>query len=584
MHLTSREAQLIRLLLNDSQSLKQMSEKFKISTKTLHGDIRNINIKLSSFDTEIEIYGNIVQFNSIYSNVHWLNLLSLNMVIEEEDLMILKLLFKKDYVLLIDFAQELYMSKSKLEKMLACSQILNEYIIKKRNLGVKVDLDNIDKLNLSIAILMPYVDDLNYLVTARSLVQQLTEQKITIKEFRKSIDYFNLQIERLVQISDNECKILILFVLLAEHLLDLTTTEMDLIIDNFINPDESNEKIVRTIATEINLIMKQNNIVVQSEQILTALVNHVYNAINKATTNTIDVAMELRLKNEYSYAYSIADEMYIRLNRLLHVNMPSYERNYLTMYIQSFLNNAPYQQKLNILIVCQYGLSVSNYIQVWLEQNVDFDCHFTISSVLNYWHLGDKLEQYDLIITTVNNLEAIDQKIVQLKTIPLESEMQELKQEIIRFHFQKEAESFFSCNSLKQIAIMEIDEVYPLIEAELCCKSRTFINLMKERTNTGLTIVNGVIIMHSDGSLLSENRLIIYKLQEPIIYDQQEVKMIFVFAFTQEFLEMFNHVIKEIYRVIYSKNYVSALYETSTDKQFMWIFKSQIKGGNYDNK
>ncbi len=583
MHLTSREAQILRILLNKPQTLNHLSKQFNVSTKTLNNDISSINIKLHKFDTSLSIVDNVVNFHSIYSNVHWLNILSLNIAIEEEDMMILKLLCKNDYILLIDLAQELYMSKSKLEKMLACSQILKEYIVKKRNLGVKVELDIVNKLNICISILLPYVDDLNYLVTARSIVQQLIDEKIKIKEFKKDIGYFNLYIERMEHISDNECKILILFILLSKHAFQLEDMQMDKLVKNFINPNDSNKKTYQVIETEIVNILNNNNIEIRSKQILSALINHIYHTSKNSTVNTIDNEVELRIKTEYSYAYNIATEIYLRMNRVLSVNMPLYEQNYLAIYVQSLLNNVPYQQKLNILIVCQYGLSVSNYIQVWLERNLEFTCQYTISSILNFWQLDNKLDQFDLIITTVNNLEVNKQKIIQLKTVPLEDEMQELKRNITRFHFQKEADEFFTHINLIHASIDEIDNIYSSIETELHGNCTQFIELMKQRTEQGLTNVNGVIIMHSNGDLLTENHLLIYKLDKPIKYNNQKVKMIFVFAFTQEFLELYNHVIKQIYRVIYSSNFVSALCETSTTNQFMWIFKSQIKGRNYDN-
>lgn len=232
---------------------------------------------------------------------------------------------------------------------------------------------------------------------------------------------------------------------------------------------------------------------------------------------------------------------------------------------------------MNVLIVCQYGLSVSHYIQTWIERNINLDLNFEISSVLNYWNIKDASKKYDLIVTTIDNLEVDGTNLIKVDTVPLDSQLLQVKNKITNVYFQNQMNSFFSNNTLKQIKINEIDQMYEIISNDFKHANNQFIDAMRKRTEAGLSIVNGVVIMHSDGTLITDNRLLIYKLDEPITYNGEAVKMIFVFAFTTEFIERFNSVIKQIYRVIYSEQYVHALYETKTDKQFMWILRNQIR-------
>ncbi len=584
MHLTTRESNILLSLLDQASSIDHLSCELKVSRKTILSDIKNINLKLQSFDSEILNDSGNLSFISIYTSVHWRNMVRMNMTIEESDLIVLKLAFKDDYISIGEFADELYMSKSKLEKMIATSKILNEYLTKKRNLGIKLELSEKQKLNLTISLLLPYVDDLNYLVISRLLVQQISECKITISEFKQDIEYFNQTVSQIAQVTDNECKILILLILISRHLLKLDYDDIEVYILDYINNENKEEKISLIVEKELRDVLHQNNIEQIPDHILTALSSHIDNAIRNPFSSNIDESMQMRLKTEYSYAYNIAHEIVNRLCKVLKVEINQVEVYYITMYIQSIINNTSPSQDLKVLIVCQYGLSVSNYIQVWLEQNLNIPCNYQISSVLNYWQLGVEVSNFDVVITTVDNLEIENTKVISLNTIPLEKELIELKNKLIRISFQKQIESFFSCQTLKLVDINNVNELYPYIESDLAHSSRAFIKAMIKRTDKGLSNINGVIIMHSDGSLLTENRLLIYKLKTPIVYNGEEVKMIFVFAFTSEFIEMFNHVIKQIYRVIYSSNYVSALYETSTDKQFMWIFRNQIRGGNYVNK
>ncbi|WOO89585.1 PTS sugar transporter subunit IIA [Mollicutes bacterium LVI A0075] len=475
-----------------------------------------------------------------------------------------------------DFAAELYISKSKLEKIIHVTPILNEYVSKKRNLGIKIDLSEEDKISLAISVLLPYVDDLNYLVTARALVQQISDAEIKLDKFNQYINLFNKSIT-CNGITDKECKILILLILISKYILNYSD---DLVCDKvslYINQDQSIDKIKAVIESDVRDVLKDNNINEIDEQFLNSLLNHIENKTNNHYPNTIEENMELRLKREYSYAYSIATQLFNKICISLNCDTPEYEKNYLTLYIQSLINRGNVSNKMNVLIVCQYGLSVSHYIQTWIERNINLDLNFEISSVLNYWNIKDASKKYDLIVTTIDNLEVDGTNLIKVDTVPLDSQLLQVKNKITNVYFQNQMNSFFSNNTLKQIKINEIDQMYEIISNDFKHANNQFIDAMRKRTEAGLSIVNGVVIMHSDGTLITDNRLLIYKLDEPITYNGEAVKMIFVFAFTTEFIERFNSVIKQIYRVIYSEQYVHALYETKTDKQFMWILCNQIR-------
>lgn len=584
MHLTARESNIILILQSGKINLEQLAIKLNVSNKTLKNDIVNINQKIASFDSVIAVNHLEASFNSIYSPVHWKNIIKLNMTIEEQDYVFLKLLFKVDYIAMSDFAQEVYISKSKLEKMIATSPLLNEYISRKRNVGIAIEVELEHQISLAISILLPYVDDLNYLVTARVLVQQLTDQEITIEQFKSSVANFNTVVNKHNNITDNECKILILLILISNYLLKIEQHQVNSLIHQFISDGRSDQQMEIIIERQIRETLIANNLCELDSKIIKSLVIHIENAITCSFTNTIGDEMELRIKSQYSYAYNLATEIYNAVCKLLSVELEDFEKNYIAMYVQSLVNNNSLNQKMQILIVCQYGMSVSNYLQVWIERNIDIPIGFKICSVLSYWNIQDQASDYDAVITTIDNLEVDNTNIIQVDTIPLEAQLHELKKKLINTHFQKQINNFLSSNSLKQVEITSIDEMYQLIQADFQHANRAFIEAMKKRTDQGLSNVNGVIIMHSDGSLITEDRLLIYKLKQPIIYNNEQVKMIFVFAFSTDFLEQFSSVIKQIYRVIYSEQYVSALYETATDKQFMWIFRNQIKGGNYVNK
>ncbi len=577
MRLTERESKIIIELLDNKISLSDLADKCKLSTKTLKSDIDTINQKIIEFNSKIIISNKQLIFESIYTPVHWRNIVKLNKTIEEEDLIFLKLVFKDHYITLSDFAAELYMSKSKLEKIFATVPHFNLYVTKKRNVGIYVDIPKDEKIMLAISILLPYVDDLNYLVTTRALIQQVTDEDIEISKFNLYIQKFNSVVNGFKTVTDKECKIIFLIICLNNELLNLEQNVVTSLINKHINDNQGDENLRLIISNCVQKVLTSNNIQVNNQKIFKIFIEHIEKSITSRQTNTINEEMELRLRTEYSQAYSLAHELYSKICVSLSVNIEEYEKNYYALYIQSIINSQSNCRNLNILIVCQYGLSVSNYIKTWLEQKLELQVKFTITSIHNYWQSHSNEKKYDVIITTVDNLENDFASIVKIDSIPLEEQLHLVERKIINLDYQSQIDSFLNYYSLKSISIANIDQMYNIISVDLNEKNTEFINLMKKRTDEGLTAVNGIIIMHSDGTQVKTSKMIVYKLEKPIKYNEKQITMIFVFAFTIDFINEYNNVIKQIYKVLYLDQYVHALYETSNEKQFTWIFKNQLK-------
>ncbi len=580
MRFTPRESKIIIDLLDSEMSINHLASKNQVSTKTLKTDISSINSKIFEYNSKIDISSNVLKFESIYSRVHWRNIVKLNKTIEEEDLVFLKLLFKENYITMSDFAAELYISKSKLEKLLATVPNFNTHVIKKRNVGIKIELDNYQKIMLATSILIPYVDDLNYLVTARALVQQIIDAEISIQCFNEYIAHFNKVTSQYTNISDKECKITILVIILSNSLGLLNENQINQIISTYIKKEDRDEKLIHTLNEIVRDVLDSNNVQFTNMKIYEIFMSHIKNSITNHHTNTISEEMELRLRTEYSYAYSVAAQLYKRICITLSVDIAQYEKNYYTLYIQSMINNCRTNNELKILIVCQYGLSVSNYIHTWLERNLQINFECEVSSIYSYWKLSSKSDKFDIIITTVDNLENDYATVIKIDSVPLEKHLLKLEQKIMNIEYQTQIEQFFKGYVLKNIKITTIEQMYQLINDDLDEQNPDFIKLMKKRTDEGLSTVNNIIIMHSDGKLVNNSKLLIYKLDRPINYNGMQIKMIFVFAFASEFITQYNSVIKQIYRVIYLEQYVHALYESTSEKQFMWILKNKLKQKN----
>lgn len=576
MKFSLRELKVINLLQTKSYSIKEMSDLLNINPKTLKADIEHINNSLVEYQSEIKITQKIVSFSSIYPVAHWKNIVRLNMTASEEDIILVRVLSKIEYIPMVDIANELYISKSKLEKIIATSPKLNKYLDKKRNVGIGIQADIDERIRICLEVLLPYVDDLNYLVTARAIVNQTTDDIITVEEFQTYITIFDKVLEQIDNLSDYECKISILLIILSIHIYHKDEEYAITLIRNYVNAKKADTDLDYIVELAIRTTFANNNINISNPKLLSFCVNHICSAMTNLMPYAIDQEMELRIKTEFSFAYNIAQQILDSLTKSLNIDFLENEVCYVAMYAQSLIRIDNIQKPFQVLIVCQYGMSVSNYIQVWIEQNVKLPIEFTISSILNYNNSINSSE-YHLILTTIENLESHNKNIIYLSSIPVPSELEEAKLKIHKVYNERLVESFFDITSIHLVDIKTLDDIYHHIKKDFSGVSAAFIDAMKKRTDEGLTNVNGVIIMHSDGSTITDNKLLIYKLSTPVTVGNEQVRMIFVFAFTQDFIKQYNNIIKQIYKVLYLDQYVSALYETTATNQFQWILKNQIR-------
>ncbi len=576
MKFNLRELKIINLLQANSYPTKEMAELLNVSTKTLKSDIEHINNVLVEYQSQIVVVDKMISFSSIYPVAHWKNIVRLNMTASEEDIILIRMLSKFEFIPMVDLASELYISKSKLEKIIATSPKLNKYLNKKRNVGIGIEADVDKRIQICLEVLLPYVDDLNYLVTARAIVNQTTDDPITIEQFQTYISTFDKVLNRIENLSDYECKIIILLIILSVHVFDKDEDYAIDIIGKYVNAKKADEDLSYIVELAVRTTFANNNINISNQKLLSFCVNHICSAIGNVMSSTIEPEMELRIKTEFSFAYSIASQILDSLTKSLNIEFLENEICYVAMYVQSLIRVDNVQKPFQVLIVCQYGMSVSNYIQVWIEQNVKLPIEFTISSILNYNNAINS-NDYHLILTTIDNLESNNNNIIYLNSIPVPSELEEAKLKIHKVYNERLVESFFDITSIHSVDINELDSIYEHIQTDFSGVSNEFLSAMRTRTDEGLTNVNGVIIMHSDGTTINDNKLLVYKLDNPVTVHGEEVRMIFVFAFTQKFIKQYNNIIKQIYKVIYLDQYVSALYETTATNQFLWILKNQIR-------
>lgn len=416
MRLTKREILIMQILFQGQTSLDEMCKRLKISEKTLRNEIKKINSSVSSYETMISIRQGIAKFESVYSIVHWRNILKLNLAISDEDYVFLKLAFKNEWISMADFASEIYISKAKLEKLIYYSPLLKNSVKGIRNLGIRLKLEHFEKINSIINVLLPYIDDLNYLVTSRVLINQVIDNTITIERYKQLIVKFNQFIDSAGLISDVECKVVFLLILLKEA--GLAVDAKDYLKLSFI-PIPNEDEMFKE---KVKLVLAHNNLYAYDDLLIDELQKYIYETQSHQYFPQLPKVVGEQIVTDYKLGYKLAEDILNLIDDSHVVVRGEQTKYYITLYIQTIINQCRARQEITILVISSYGEPFFNYIEVWLMTEINPNIKTEKCSILQFWQqeveYQCKLSDYDLVITTVSNLEIDKTKLHKLSRLP----------------------------------------------------------------------------------------------------------------------------------------------------------------------
>ncbi len=572
MYINQRQYNLISICINDNNShdVDVVINNLGVSIKTLKKDVDIINNEIKEFESSINIVDNELVFSTMYSNTHWNNLLMLSKRIDEISLINITLLLKKDYISLMDLSYELYISKSKLEKIITNNPYKFDKLSKVRNLGVYYDIDEVEKVRLIFNILRPFIDPVNYLISIRQLLSQVVENKISMEVFKKATDKFNQY--DLTTYLDIKAQELFLIILLTE--LNYFTFNVDIVLNELLNGND--EVDINLLDIEVKSLLDLENIYNYDLNNYNNLINHLKRAI---TYNNDNIKLEDKfisdLTREFGYSIDIASRLLSNLGFKFSVSFNQYEKYFVSIYLQTLIEEVDRVSDLNILIVCQYGISVSNYIKYKLDKLLYNNINITTSSI--YLYHKNKNNNYDLILTTLNNLENDYSQVEVISAVPTVSELEDIKNIIMTKSYMNILNNIVNDNILinNKDYHTHLDIINDNKELLLSYVSDGYIKSLENRIKQGLDVYNNTIIYHADSKYVLKNQLIIINNLDN--FENSKCSTIFILLLTDKFIRENKSFIKYFYKLIGSDEYMKFIHNMNNTNQLKYIFNTIIR-------
>lgn len=605
MEITKRQVSILKCLNEyPNITLKVISNRLNISTQTVKTELQNLAELLASFDIFIEVsQGNKLDISGIENITKMIKSTEAFLEFFLENQILLVLVLNKDFITFQKIADNLYVSKSLIEKqMVTLLKKYNAELQSARHYGVKYVSSLMERGQLFVKLIETYICGLDFKVE----LAQFHENHFSI------MNYFdNEQIEKSIEVikfvqhrskfsfTDESIKQLFLYILFfiyynePENEVSSPDTFVTLIKDQIniglyiefvelLNESlgigftekkryyvcylllslrkqrvQDNKDIVLEMSSLIHQILTKIKECLEidffeDKVLFEGLSLHIYaTVLRKSMVKPFDEFYSLNdIKNQYALGFEMstitADVIKDKFKYLVSEN----EMIYLTLHFQAAVERMNTKvRKVKTIIVCHYGVAAASFISIKIERMIPEIEVIGGYSVQEFLKL--KEVSCDLILTTEilpnSNIPIIyvtpDLKETQLKNISDFSEKKKINNILSEKILEADVLNIKSAKSVEEV-------IYKMINPLVVSNYVTIEYYMSviEREKISSTNIRNIAIPHGNPDFVKQTKLVISRLNKPIRWKDSYVKYIFLFAFSKEVLSKNQNVFSTFYR------------------------------------
>ncbi len=555
MVVTNRQQVIfLEILKNDFISIKNLSLNLKITDKTITKEIDRLNEFFNSFDTVINVsYKNGISIDSIYSNSELYDIIKSNQKLSLEDEFLLIVLFATKPLSSSVLADKIYTSRQTVDNLF--KENCDEFLFLKTKEGLVFNGDYVKRVIFIIKVLSFYVDISNYKSTFKSILRNINVD-INSEHFKFDIED-KIPIKEISLYKDRSIKDFYLSIVLSSYFNvcnDFTFLLEKREVKN-IDYDDELKKIYDVCSKKLN------NIIDMKDDELFPLVNHIDTIIKNASkynqTDTYIYLKQLKkFTSKYRLSVMLAEGILSEIKEEFNSEVEFIEVYFVAIHIQALFEKRKRYSKKKVLLICEYGLGISNFLMAKLENEIKLNVEYKSISLNEYVFNKKAYESYDLIITTVINFKD-HENVIYVSTILSDKEILKIEEKIL------EEENNNVLNKVlpnKNIVIgsnyIFIEEVFDYLSDVLKDKvGEGFLESLKNRTDS-LDVSSGIAFLHGDPKFVKENICFIIVNDKDILLNDTKVKYFIVNVWNELFIKENINFVKWYYRKLSDKSLI----------------------------
>ena len=612
MRFTRRDMMMIEYLRDyEVLELDSMSEYLGVSVKTLKNQLKELAEILKEFGVDIRfVSGNqlMVRGHEKFAEVMSMSIPRFEMEFERRFLLLLVL--HDNFLTIQEIADELLVSKSYAEKHLA--SIMKKYpedIQAQRHYGIRYAASQNKRREVFVKILFPYLFGEDYIVALEQfdslhfpLFHYFTKKQM--ERTRGAV----LQLQGLewFQLTDES--------LLVRHADSGNTERPAAIQEDFINTQEfdglfewipgwcqefglpdSKEELrymytlllslrKQKIACQDQIMEKMRHPIQEilkgiterlsvdfcnDEDLIEGLSSHIYTTILRGNHLDIetDAYMVKSMKRQYPFGFEMAAIAADYIADMYNLSMKENDLIYLAIHFQAAIERMKDEgEKTKIIIVCHFGAAAARIIRSKIERKlvgVKVTGMYSLQEFKSLSHLD-----CDCIVTTERILKA-DFPIIYISMALSEREMRKIEEGIKEI----QVNHLLELNILEAI-ILPIEEkdmesaikamVQPLQEEDFVTEE--YMQSVLSREEMSSTSLNYIALPHGNPAMVHNTRLVIGRMNQPLLWDDSKVSCAFLFAVSAEMLREKPMLFNTFYRTMADPNVEESIKKLQMEK------------------
>lgn len=267
------------------------------------------------------------------------------------------------------------------------------------------------------------------------------------------------------------------------------------------------------------------------------------------------------VKYEYTQEYIVVMTCISEIENAVGIKFDPNELGYVCLHVIAAVNRNSEIDSVNALLICDGGLAVSSYLSSRIEHNFSV-CK--ISQVISSYEIDDyNFSEHDLIINASYRSTKKVTLIPFVAISPLFSHKDEnaLSDWLINYRYNEilksttdiSSNTFFFNDNLKTKEEV-IKRYSKLLEIDNYVTDSFFKTCLEREISLPTTIGRGIALPHGDEKEVLKSAIVIIKLDNEILWDNQKVDLIFLLAIDKSDTEDFRNVIRKLNKLVTNEN------------------------------
>lgn len=607
MKFTKRQVEILHYLNEYRETtIKQISQKIGVTGQTIKAEIMALEDILKAYDITVEFQsGKGIKVDGGNHLQELLKVSERNIECPIQDQILLLLLLNRDYLVLQDIADKLFISKSQVEKLMP--GLIKSYqgeIHSARHYGYRYDGTEINRRNLFVKLIGPYMRGTDvkkrfcefhetHFPIKEYFRQELIDKGLEVLQYileLKNFTFTDLAIKQLflhlifILKTNEEKEITVMgeefltgikmvgeFQCYRERVeemnealaLNLREGEEDYLAYLFMTLKKkkvvNKEEILKEMRSSIEHILEEIKVklfidLTQDENLIEGLSYHIYTTtLTRPTAKyTPDHSTWLEIKRHYPLGYEMAALSIEFIKEHYEYTMDEQEIMYLALHFQAAIEKLKQiEQRIKTIIVCHFGVAACHLISRRIERffpQIDIVGTYSVQEFMELEEVG-----CELIISTESlpNTEAT--------TLYVTPALKEVELERVREFVRTRNTKYLITNEITEAIMVHfngaaskeevINQMVGILEREGYV-SEQYLESVYERENISSTAMQDIAVPHGNPKYVHKMKLAIGRINPSVTWEDEEVKYVFLLVVTGELLQQNSRVFTNFYKKI----------------------------------